>query len=204
MEFYEDCLYHYGILGQRKGVRRFQNKDGSLTPEGRIRYGIKDRRIETKLRRGIASSKQNLKAKAQKADSKKAFLDQKLSEYEKEKKRFRPFNRSQKKIDVSNALSRVHRAENLMYNEQREVNLAENVYRDYARSYEKFQRDMVKKYGENNVKDLRYKDFKASKHYVFENFIDPGLTLADMPGIGKHVENKYVSDPERYRRLRYI
>ena len=27
-------LTHYGIKGQRWGVRRFQNKDGSLTPRG--------------------------------------------------------------------------------------------------------------------------------------------------------------------------
>ena len=33
-------LYHYGIPGQRWGQRRFQNLDGSLTEEGRRRYGI--------------------------------------------------------------------------------------------------------------------------------------------------------------------
>jgi hypothetical protein len=32
-------LYHHGILGQKWGIRRFQNPDGSLTPEGRERYG---------------------------------------------------------------------------------------------------------------------------------------------------------------------
>lgn len=31
-------LYHYGIKGQRKGVRRFQNEDGSLTYAGKQRY----------------------------------------------------------------------------------------------------------------------------------------------------------------------
>ena len=31
-------LYHHGIMGQKKGHRRFQYEDGSLTPEGRERY----------------------------------------------------------------------------------------------------------------------------------------------------------------------
>lgn len=31
-------LYHHGILGQRWGIRRFQNKDGTLTEDGRKRY----------------------------------------------------------------------------------------------------------------------------------------------------------------------
>lgn len=33
-----DELYHHGIKGQKWGVRRFQNSDGSLTSEGRSRY----------------------------------------------------------------------------------------------------------------------------------------------------------------------
>ena len=33
-------LYHHGIKGQKWGIRRFQNEDGSLTAEGKARYGV--------------------------------------------------------------------------------------------------------------------------------------------------------------------
>lgn len=34
-------IAHYGVAGMKKGVRRYQNPDGSLTPEGMEHYGIK-------------------------------------------------------------------------------------------------------------------------------------------------------------------
>ena len=39
-------LEHHGIKGMRWGVRRYQNKDGSLTPQGKKRY---DRDIRDNL-----------------------------------------------------------------------------------------------------------------------------------------------------------
>lgn len=38
--FDDDTLEHHGILGQKWGVRRFQNADGSLTSKGKSRYGF--------------------------------------------------------------------------------------------------------------------------------------------------------------------
>lgn len=35
-------LYHYGVKGQKWGVRRYQNDDGTLTEEGKKRYGVNE------------------------------------------------------------------------------------------------------------------------------------------------------------------
>ena len=37
---YSNELYHYGVKGQKWGIRRYQNLNGTLTEEGKIRYGV--------------------------------------------------------------------------------------------------------------------------------------------------------------------
>lgn len=37
-----DFLMHYGVKGQSWGIRRYQNEDGTLTEEGKERYGVGD------------------------------------------------------------------------------------------------------------------------------------------------------------------
>lgn len=39
---YEESLQHHGIKGQRWGIRRYQNPDGTLTAEGKKHYGVSD------------------------------------------------------------------------------------------------------------------------------------------------------------------
>ena len=80
-------LYHYGILGQKWGIRRYQNADGTLTSEGRERMLAKARKYESKANTTIGESngaklkraKLNQKAKdaryeVKKSDLKKARL----------------------------------------------------------------------------------------------------------------------------------
>lgn len=43
-----DELYHHGIKGQRWGVRRYQNEDGTLTDEGKERYDNADSKDDSK------------------------------------------------------------------------------------------------------------------------------------------------------------
>lgn len=59
-----DYLAHHGTKGMKWGVRRYQNPDGSLTPEGRKRYGVDTNKYATEnvKEAGRRSAKASAKA----------------------------------------------------------------------------------------------------------------------------------------------
>ena len=44
---FSDSLSHHGIKGQKWGVRRFRNEDGTLTNDGKERYSDKNKKRDT-------------------------------------------------------------------------------------------------------------------------------------------------------------
>ena len=60
---YSTELRHHGVEGQRWGVRRYQNPDGTLTPAGKKRY---DKMSDDKLRKTLY--KQVKKARSEQTD----------------------------------------------------------------------------------------------------------------------------------------
>ena len=53
-------LYHFGIKGQKWGVRRYQNEDGSLTPAGKKHYGnMSDNKLQKSLYKQVKKARAN-------------------------------------------------------------------------------------------------------------------------------------------------
>nr|DAV24904.1 MAG TPA: hypothetical protein [Bacteriophage sp.] len=66
-------LYHHGIRGMRWGIRRYQNKDGSLTPAGKKRYDKEMSKLKAEEK--VLKNKQKTQAKLDKLETKRKEVE---------------------------------------------------------------------------------------------------------------------------------
>ena len=100
---YPGELRHHGIKGQKWGVRRYQNEDGSRTPEGKLRYSY-----------DVVSAKENVKR------ARKDIRKVKKADYP---------SQEEKKTAVSAARRRKAEAKGHLYIEQAKKSLDNTKFR---------------------------------------------------------------------------
>ena len=210
-EKYYDELYHHGIVGMKWGVRRYQNKDGSLTPAGKKRQA----KLEAELDElnGKKSSHESPKSRLA------AYREKKQAEKEKAEKAARLEKARQAKLEKQKAAA--ERAEKLKNGElpvkemtdqeiQDRLNrmALEDSLRKTMKDYEynfssekkqrakdftdKFKDDVVEKLAKNVASDLVAQTVKAilveGTNKVLNNAINKGATDKD----GNLIKKEYV------------
>lgn len=78
-------LFHHGVLGQKWGIRRYQNKDGSLTAAGKAKLKQFKKDETADIKKKLAAKKEKLNQKISETDDKqkKQELKSKLSKAKK-------------------------------------------------------------------------------------------------------------------------
>ena len=140
---YKDSLAHFGIKGQRWGVRRYQNPDGTLTPEGRARDGAKDWDSES-----TKAKKRDLASNMSDRDFKKKYGHSKA-------KYMKKLDRSERIMNsISNASIRTS-------NKIKQQNARNKTKRDLEK--EKIHNEKAQKEHEQWVKERDRKDNEINK-----------------------------------------
>ena len=196
-----DELYHHGIKGMRRGLRRFQNEDGTLTAQGRQRY--KDYRSDQSTRRSltrhVAADKKNLKARGEAMNEvTKNYNDAQEQMRKASSKVFISGKKRQELVDE--AAANLTKAGEELEKRRADLNRAERIYNKDAEALFKHVDDMTKKYGSENVKSLDTKKVKLGEYYSIDA-IKTGVTVADMPLVGRWYSGNYTSKQEYQDRL---
>lgn len=129
---YPNELYHSGIKGQRWGVRRYQNPDGSLTPEGRKRY------------RNALTKRKNLESRATMSAmiyvDRKRRLEKQALKYKNLKEQGRDTTRAKAKLENARKAEKYWRSHSAEAREELEKHVS----------------SMAKTYKNKKIKDVPY------------------------------------------------
>ena len=157
----DDELMHYGIKGQKWGIRRYQNEDGSLTSAGRKKY------------------RQEIKAENKKAFEygRDATIAANAATYARNQQ-----IKSRKKLDKALAKDpeMLKKSTQKKYKRSLADIKSEKEMEKYAKKTEarakKHCDSLIKKYGSENVKALNYDNYKTKDGKVTQRLNEQVIT----------------------------
>ena len=150
MTYSEEFLMHHGIKGQKWGVRRFQNADGSLTNKGKSRY-----------RQGKEISREHQKLVNEKYDE----ATKRSTSYRNAKKEYdrltEKYNLDRPEYDDgSNPMRSAMRYNERKYAEQKRWSVKDDIERMDKEFYEKAEKyadkQILEKYGDVGVSNMKH------------------------------------------------
>lgn len=199
---YNDELYHHGILGQKWGVRRFQDLSGKLTKLGKERMNRDERKTVNSMKRQVAADVRYMNVAGRMADAAKGEHKSMSEQYS--RVLTEPvYSRGSSLLRLDRASKRLSEAGARLEETQSNYIRAKRIYKEDVDKYLSKVQEMDAKYGTSKLDKISEKQIQIGENYT-ATVIRTGITLANLPVIGRYQTAKLAGARDYEERTKII